>query len=108
MGWLAGGPAKMAYGDDIGRHGFLYSGGSYTTIDDPSATNGTYAQGINASGQITGYRARSQGITTTPVATMAFSIAGAATPPSTIMSINASGHITGWYGGRQWHSWLPC
>jgi probable HAF family extracellular repeat protein len=29
------------------RHGFLYSGGSYTTLDDPLATNGTFARGIN-------------------------------------------------------------
>jgi probable HAF family extracellular repeat protein len=37
-----------------GRHGFLLSGGTYTTLDDPLATN-TFASGINASGQIVGY-----------------------------------------------------
>src|SRR5437899_8917343 len=36
-------------------HGFLYSGGIYTTLDDPSATNGTFVRGINAAGQIVGY-----------------------------------------------------
>jgi uncharacterized membrane protein len=35
-------------------HGFLYSGGTYTTVDHPSAT-GTQLLGINASGQIVGY-----------------------------------------------------
>jgi probable HAF family extracellular repeat protein len=28
---------------------------TYTTLDDPSATNSTVPQGINASGQIVGY-----------------------------------------------------
>jgi probable HAF family extracellular repeat protein len=40
-------------------YGFLYSGGSYTTLSDPSSTalngSGTFAYGINASGQIVGY-----------------------------------------------------
>lgn len=43
-------------------HGFLLSGGTYTTIDDPSATNGTFAEAINDRGQIVGFyqdRARS-------------------------------------------------
>src|SRR5262249_41558435 len=36
-------------------HGFLYSGGTYTTLDDPSATlNITQAFGINDMGQIAG------------------------------------------------------
>src|SRR5262249_33583611 len=42
------------YFDSAGRHGFLYSGGTYTTIDDPSATQGTTATGINNNGQIVG------------------------------------------------------
>src|SRR4029077_7209369 len=38
-----------------GYHGFLYSGGSYTTLDDSSGAAGsTLAHGINASGQIVG------------------------------------------------------
>ena len=43
-------------------HGFLYSGGTYTTLTDPFAisgdpnhTNGTVAFGINDAGQIVGY-----------------------------------------------------
>jgi probable HAF family extracellular repeat protein len=38
-------------------HGFLYSGGSYTAIDDPLGVGGTIATGINNNGQIVGYYA---------------------------------------------------
>jgi probable HAF family extracellular repeat protein len=34
--------------------GFLYNGVSYITLDDPLATQGTYAFGINDAGQIVG------------------------------------------------------
>jgi probable HAF family extracellular repeat protein len=34
--------------------GFLYSAGTFTTLDDPVATAGTSASGINAAGQIVG------------------------------------------------------
>ena len=42
------------YQDSIGEHGFLYSNGSYSTIDIPGAgyVNPT---GINDSGEIVGY-----------------------------------------------------
>jgi probable HAF family extracellular repeat protein len=43
------------YSDANGSHGFLYSNGTYTTLDDPLAANGTQAFGINDSGQIVGY-----------------------------------------------------
>src|SRR5204863_7137588 len=36
-------------------HGFLYSGGIYTTLDDPLATGGTFATGINNAGEVVGY-----------------------------------------------------
>lgn len=39
---------------DGSRHGFLLSGGLFTTIDDPNATLGSEALGINQSGQIVG------------------------------------------------------
>jgi probable HAF family extracellular repeat protein len=108
-------------------HGFLLSGGVYTTLDDPSATGATFAKGINGSGQIVGSYANatgnhaflydpnggtyttlddplagsgpgngtfargindlgSSGLTPTPPATTASSIAVAYTPPSTIPS----------------------
>src|SRR5258708_32097957 len=43
-----------SYSNASGSHGFLESGGMYTTLDDPLATKGTTAQGINATGQIVG------------------------------------------------------
>jgi probable HAF family extracellular repeat protein len=55
------------YGFTCVSHGFLDSGGSFTTLDDPSAGSGvfifggTYATGINASGQIVGYYNDSSG-----------------------------------------------
>jgi len=39
---------------DGSRHGFLYSGGIFTTIDDPNALTSSEALGINNSGQIVG------------------------------------------------------
>src|SRR2546421_11907474 len=36
-------------------HGFLYSGGTFITLNDPFATFGTFAFGINATDQIVGY-----------------------------------------------------
>ncbi len=36
-------------------HGFSYSNGSYTTIDDPNAPHGTVLNGINNNGDIVGY-----------------------------------------------------
>ena len=43
------------YADSSGEHGFLYSHGQYTTLNDPLATAGTWAQGINNLGRIVGY-----------------------------------------------------
>jgi probable HAF family extracellular repeat protein len=40
--------------DATGQHGFLLSGGTFTTIDAPGAANDTEASGINAAGQIVG------------------------------------------------------
>jgi uncharacterized membrane protein len=42
-------------------HGFLLSGGTYTTLDDPSATNGSQLLGINASGQMVGQYVNASG-----------------------------------------------
>lgn len=39
---------------DGSRHGFLYSGGIFTTLDDPNATSGSEATGINNLGRIVG------------------------------------------------------
>ena len=51
------------YVDNSGKdHGFLYSGGSYTTIDNPLGTNGTEAFGINDMGEIVGAYIDSTGL----------------------------------------------
>src|SRR5260370_410350 len=42
------------YADASGVHGFLLSGGSYTTLHAPFAPQYTIAQGINGAGQIVG------------------------------------------------------
>jgi len=42
------------YSDGSGIHGFLFSGGTYTTLNDPLAPNFTEALGINSAGQIVG------------------------------------------------------
>jgi probable HAF family extracellular repeat protein len=59
FGINASGQVVGAYSDGIGggTHGFLYSGGTYTTLDDPDAgpTGVTIAQGINDAGRIVGF-----------------------------------------------------
>jgi hypothetical protein len=40
---------------DASYHGFLLSGGTYTTLDDPSAKRAGTQVGINDAGQIVGY-----------------------------------------------------
>lgn len=42
------------YNVGAATHGFLLSGGVYTTLDNPLATGGTFAYGINDAGQIAG------------------------------------------------------
>jgi probable HAF family extracellular repeat protein len=43
------------YSDSSGAtHGFLYSSGSYTTLNEPFGINGTFAYGINDAGQVVG------------------------------------------------------
>ena len=37
-----------------GDHGFIYSNGTYVTLDDPFASAGTHAESINALGQVVG------------------------------------------------------
>ncbi len=50
------------YSDGTGRStASSSSGGAYTTLDDPSATHGTLAFGINDAGQIVGYYVDSTG-----------------------------------------------
>jgi probable HAF family extracellular repeat protein len=37
------------------QHGYLYSNGTYITLDDPLGSHATVATGINDSGQIVGF-----------------------------------------------------
>jgi probable HAF family extracellular repeat protein len=59
------------------EYGFLYNGGTYTTIDDPLATNGTVRPASTT-------RDRSSGITPTAAAPTASFTAAASTRPSMI------------------------
>ena len=42
------------YQDAAGLHGYLVSGGIFTTLNDPLGVKGTFATGINDTGQIVG------------------------------------------------------
>jgi uncharacterized membrane protein len=43
------------YQDAAGPHGYIFSGGIFTTLDDPFGVKGTIATGINDTGQIVGF-----------------------------------------------------
>ena len=63
--------SSALYTDASGSHGFLLSGGGvFTTLDDPLATLGTVAFGINNMGQIVG------DFITTPAASHGFLLSG--------------------------------
>jgi uncharacterized membrane protein len=59
-------------------YGYLYTGGTFTTIDDPLGANGTVVGGINKQGQIVGNYVDSSNVE------HGFVYSNAATPPSTI------------------------
>src|SRR5258707_1379444 len=61
FGINAAGQVVGQYRNASGLHGFLLSGGMYTTLDDPLATSGTVASGINDTGQIVGYYQNASG-----------------------------------------------
>jgi probable HAF family extracellular repeat protein len=93
--------AVVGFYQDTSDHGFVYSNGTYTTLNDPSGTYGTYAQGINASGAVVGYYQDasgyhgflySNGIYTTLNDSSATGFEG--TIPQ---GINDSGDVTGYY-----------
>jgi len=87
------------YQNGSGNHGFLLSGGIYTTLDDPSATLGTIAQGINSLGQIVGFYDNASG-------NHGFLLSGgtyttlndpSATHGTVAFGVNAAGQIVGYY-----------
>ena len=58
-----GGQIVGFYKDVNGNyHGFLYSGGIFSAIDDPLTVSGTYGYGINDAGQIVGFYGDGTGI----------------------------------------------
>src|SRR5215470_8135255 len=65
------------YRNNSGTHGFLYSGGNYAPLDDPSATTLTVAYGINDAGQVVGQLFTNSG-------THGFLLSGGTYTPSTI------------------------
>ena len=95
MGQIVG-----AYQDGGGFHGFLLSGGSYTTLDDSLATGGTTASGINDAGQIVGTYTDASGthgflLSNGSYTTLDDPVALAGTTAA--FGINDSGQITGSY-----------
>ena len=88
------------YGTDHNEHGFLLSGGSYTTLDVPLSNVGsTAAYGINGSGQIVGGY-QSSGVphgfllSAGTYSMIDFPGAGG---DATALGINAAGQIVGGY-----------
>ena len=94
------GEAAGTYVDAAGdRHGFVLSGGVYTTLDVPAADGFTVAQGINNAGQVAGlYRdedGTSHGFVLYKGAYTTVDVPGAFW--TEIYSINAAGEIVGAY-----------
>ena len=92
------------YQNGTGQHGFLLSGGIYTTIDDPSGGT-TFANGINAAGQIIGFYTDASNKThgflynpnsSTPYTTVDYPLAKFNTE---LWGINDTGQIVGTYDG---------
>src|SRR5262249_20725875 len=86
------------------NHGYLLSGGQYTTFDDPLAVHGTRTFGINASGQIVGryldanFANHGFLLQQAQCTTIDDPLAGSGAFQGTIpFSINASGKIVGVY-----------
>lgn len=84
-------------------HGFLAVGGSFTTIDGPSASQ-TEAIGINNNGQIVGFFLDSGGshgfLTVVGGAFTAFDVPNATTGSTFAGGINGNGQIAGYYSAN--------
>jgi len=46
--------SDRGHNESSGSYAFLYSGGPYTTLNDPLGVDGTLAESVNDSGQIVG------------------------------------------------------
>jgi probable HAF family extracellular repeat protein len=93
-----GGQIVGTYHDATGIHGYLDSGGSFTSINVPGASN-TYLSGINAGGQIVGNfndaTGRSHGFLDSGGSFTSISVPGALNTSAN--GINAGGQILGGY-----------
>ena len=84
-----------------------YSSTPYTTIDAPGSVQGTFANGINAAGQIVGSYNDASGIphgflrTTGPIFTAYTPINDPFAIFTVAEGINASGQVVGYYGGHE-------
>src|SRR5712691_9523251 len=99
FGINASGQIVGLYTTVTAQHGFLLSGGTCTTLDDPSATLGTTASGVNGTGQIVGQYRNASGL-------HGFLLSGGmyttlddllATSGTVASGINDTGQIVGYY-----------
>jgi probable HAF family extracellular repeat protein len=111
-GWVVG---DYRLDRRLHQHGFLYTAGTYVTLDDPLGTD-TYVTGINNVGQIVGYYIDSSGTSHgfiynagayTTVDDAAVTSSGSRTG-TFLNGINAQGEIVGysWNGGSSDHQGL--
>jgi probable HAF family extracellular repeat protein len=89
------------YFDGNSDQGYVYSGGTYTTLEDPLATGGTFATAINDTGQIVGFYQDSsgeyRGFLATPLPSVPGPTAGAGLPG---LALAICG-LLGWWRRRQ-------
>ncbi len=92
-------------------NGFLYSGGTYTTLDDPAGVNGTVAEGINDAGEVVGYYFDGNG--NTQVFTYSNGVYTDLNDPSIAegggiqdLAINNAGQIVGTYNNGELQGFL--
>jgi len=88
----------VGYYYNLGNHGFMRSGGMYTTLDVPAGMNGTYAYGINDAGAIVGYywvTGGRHGFLYDGIAYTVFDVPGA--DYTYAVGINNSGVISGYF-----------
>ena len=83
-------------GDFDDSHGFVYSGGSFTTIDVPGATR-TVAAGINDAGQVVGNFYDSAGSHGFVYSGGSFTTIDVPLPQPWLSGINAAGQIVGFF-----------
>ena len=98
-----------------GAHGFVYDGGTWSTLDNPNGVGSTFATGINNTGQVAGYYYDAAGMhgfvysggnytTLDEPNTPLSSFGGTAAT-----GINGSGQVAGYFGSADtatWHGFI--